>query len=150
MASSTWSIERGDHQTPPSCVLWMKSLTSSGTWDLPALARITPATLEHVSSAQGRTALFTTLLRQASASVAGVLGAKIQVGEVGVADVNNLENMLGSTPERGHAITAAHNGQFLMLENPGHFYCDIHDGNREENQWEVAFPLVDEYTDGVL
>ncbi|KAL5481491.1 hypothetical protein EMCRGX_G021660 [Ephydatia muelleri] len=27
-----------------------------------------------------------------------------------------LENMLGSTPERGHAITAAHNGQFVMLE----------------------------------
>ncbi|KAL5481486.1 hypothetical protein EMCRGX_G021655 [Ephydatia muelleri] len=27
-----------------------------------------------------------------------------------------LENMLGSTPERGHAITAAHNGQFFMLE----------------------------------
>ncbi|KAL5481503.1 hypothetical protein EMCRGX_G021677 [Ephydatia muelleri] len=64
------------------------------------------ATLEHVSSAQGRAALFTTLLRQASASGAGVLGAKIQ----------SLENMLGSTPERGHAFTAAHNGQFFMLE----------------------------------
>eukprot|EP00731_Ephydatia_muelleri_P035471 Em0127g1a len=37
-------------------------------------------------------------------------------GEVTVADVSNLENMLGSTPERGHAITAAHNGQFFMLE----------------------------------
>eukprot|EP00731_Ephydatia_muelleri_P015843 Em0009g267a len=37
-------------------------------------------------------------------------------GEVGVAHVNNLENMLGFTPERGHAITAAHNGQFFMLE----------------------------------
>eukprot|EP00731_Ephydatia_muelleri_P037539 Em0500g1a len=90
---------------------------SGVVWDTPGLqdgsGKERKPTL---SSAQRWTALFTTLLRQsANLDQLQVLECLLetwgidssasywspQAGEVGVAHVNNLENMLGSTPERG-------------------------------------------------